>query len=219
MSFAVIPVKNLKYSKSRLSIVMDDEARAKLTLAMLMDELEALKETSIEKIVIVSSDERVESLAYEYGLDYINDNGLPLNDSLKLASSWALERGMQVMFILPVDIPLIEAEDIEAVHEIMFSEDGSGIAVIAPCRRFDGTNLLVLKPFKNFDFKYGRDSYRRHLYEAASLGFDVYIYLSETVSLDIDVVDDLLYLHRKMGRDSFTSSFLENMLKGSIFQL
>ncbi|MEM2739233.1 MAG: 2-phospho-L-lactate guanylyltransferase [Candidatus Bathyarchaeia archaeon] len=219
MSFAVIPVKNLRFSKSRLSIVMDDEARANLTLAMLVDELEALEEASIERIVIVSPDSRVESLAYEYGLDFINDNGLPLNESLKLASSWALKKGMQTMIILPVDIPLIKAEDIEAVSEMTGLSCGRGIVVIAPSRRFDGTNLLALKPFKDFDFKFGKDSYRQHLYEAASLGFEVYVYLSETASLDVDIVDDLLYLYRRMDRNSFTFSFLEKVLRESISQI
>ncbi|MDW8061798.1 MAG: 2-phospho-L-lactate guanylyltransferase [Nitrososphaerota archaeon] len=219
MSLAVIPVKNLKNSKSRLSMIMDDEARANLTLTMLMDELRALEEAPIERIAIVSSDKKVESLAYEYGLEFIYDNGLPLNESLKLASSWALEKGMQTMIILPVDIPLIEAEDIEAISEIISLGCSRSTAVIAPCRRFDGTNLLALKPFNIFVFRFGKDSYRQHLYEAASLGFEVYVYLSETVSLDVDTVDDLLHLYRKIDHSRFTFSFLEKVLKESISQI
>jgi len=219
MSLAVIPVKNLRDSKSRLASFMSSEARADLTVAMLIDELKTLEKTSIDEIAIVSSDERIENLAYEYGLDFIYDNGLSLNESLSIASSWALGKGVEAMIILPVDIPLIEPEDIEGVFEVIDIESPRGVAVIAPCRRFDGTNLLALKPFKGFDFRFGKDSYRRHLREAASIGLEVYVYLSETVSLDIDVMDDLLQLYGRISRSRYTFRFLEKILKGSTFQI
>lgn len=219
MSLAVIPVKNLRDSKSRLARFMSSEARADLTVAMLLDELKTLEKTSIDEIAIVSSDGRIENLAYEYGLNFIYDNGLSLNESLSIASSWALGKGVEAMIILPVDIPLIEPEDIEGVFEVMDIESPRGVAVIAPCRRFDGTNLLALKPFKGFDFRFGKDSYRRHLLEASSIGLEVYVYLSETVSLDIDVMDDLLQLYGRISRSRYTFRFLEKILKGSTFQI
>jgi 2-phospho-L-lactate guanylyltransferase len=219
MSLAVIPIKNLKDSKSRLAGFIDGEARADLTVAMLTDELKTLERTSIDRIAIVSSDRRIENLAYEYGLDFIYDNGLPLNESLSIASSWASGKGVEAMIILPVDIPLIEPEDVEGVFEVMDIESPKGVAVIAPCRRFDGTNLLALKPFKGFGFKFGKDSYRRHLQEAVSIGLEVYVYLSETVSLDIDMVDDLIQLYGKVSRNSCTFRFLEKLLKGSTSQI
>lgn len=216
MNLVVIPVKNLKDSKSRLSAFISDEDRAKLTLAMLLDELKVLEETSVEKVALVSSDKRVGVLAHRYGLEFIDDRGLPLNDSLKLASLWALEKGIDTIIIIPVDIPSIYPDDIEAVLDIIDSERDS-IAVIAPCRRFDGTNLLALKPFRGFDFRFGRNSYRRHMSEAALLGFEIYVYISESISLDIDTIEDLLQLYRVVDRSSMTFSILENILKDSTF--
>ncbi|MEM4462190.1 MAG: 2-phospho-L-lactate guanylyltransferase [Candidatus Bathyarchaeia archaeon] len=216
MNLVVIPVKNLKDSKSRLSAFISDEDRARLTLAMLLDELKVLEKTSVEKVALVSSDRRIKVLAHRYGLEFIDDKGLPLNDSLKLASLWALERGINTMIVIPVDIPSINPDDIEAVLDIIGLEHGS-IAVIAPCRRFDGTNLLALKPFKKFDFRFGRNSYRQHMGEAALLGFEVYVYMSENISLDIDTIEDLLHLYRVIDRNSMTFSILENILKNSTF--
>jgi 2-phospho-L-lactate guanylyltransferase len=69
--------------------------------------------------------------------------------------------------------------------------------VIATDRREEGTNALLVRPPGLIPYRYGTGSFHRHVEEARNIGAVVEVYRSPTISLDVDVPEDL-ELYRKM---------------------
>ena len=71
MTTALIPVKNLEDSKSRLLSRLPDGLRRRLTLAMLEDLIAALAATpGIDRIAVTTPDETVATHARAAGAEY-----------------------------------------------------------------------------------------------------------------------------------------------------
>ena len=73
-TFAVVPVKTLLKSKTRLSNFFTLQERPLFTLAMLEDVLSALKSSKVNKTVVVSSDSTVEGLVKNFGMIFLRKN-------------------------------------------------------------------------------------------------------------------------------------------------
>jgi 2-phospho-L-lactate guanylyltransferase len=66
--------------------------------------------------------------------------------------------------------------------------------VIAPDRRKDGTNLLLMAPPDLLAFAYGRHSLAHHLNAARRAGVEPAIYRAEETGFDVDTPADLAQL-------------------------
>lgn len=216
MTLIVIPVKKLREAKRRLAPILGAEGRARLTLAMLRDELEVLKRELGLDCLVVSADRVVRRTAEEYGVYTLDDGGLGLNEALTLSASWASTRGFKALTVVPVDLPLIEPEDIGGALTLV--EAGGRVAVLTPCRRMNGTNLLGLNPPGRFRFSFGFMSFKAHVEEAERAGMDLYLYLSDRLSIDLDTVEDLREVYPRLRRGSYTSRFLRGV-EASILHL
>ena len=63
-NWAIVPVKNLDFSKSRLSDVLSVDARRELICSLLLSTLSALNESElIENTIVISNDKSVLQLA------------------------------------------------------------------------------------------------------------------------------------------------------------
>jgi 2-phospho-L-lactate guanylyltransferase (CobY/MobA/RfbA family) len=101
--------------------------------------------------------------------------------------------------VMPADVPLITAEDIE---QILHMGRYNTTVVLAPDRNDDGTNVLLVNPPGFIPFAFGVGSFRRHLLLAEEAGATIKVYRSEHVALDIDQPDDLLLYQKLAGENS-----------------
>jgi 2-phospho-L-lactate guanylyltransferase len=188
--WAVIPVKPLNRSKSRLAPILDGEQRESLSREILEKTLATLKTVEqISGILVVSRDTAALSLARRFDVHTVQESGAPeLNDALTRATNAVASWNARGVLIVASDIPLLRVEDIEAMLELAKLPP---VVVIAADRRQDGTNVLLVRPPGLIPYRYGEGSFQKHIDEAKAAGVDVHIYESPTVALDVDVPEDL----------------------------
>lgn len=202
-TFAIIPVKRLNESKKRLSTFFKPEERLRLVLSMLEDVLEVTRSSTLHQTVVVGVDPIVQHVAEEFGAFFLSETRRGLNNCLSSTTCWCKERGAEAVLILPVDVPLITAEDIEEIIKI--SSEAS--IVVSPSRDF-GTNVLMRRPSNVIKTRFGPKSFEKHVREALRKGIATHIYQSPSVSLDIDTEQDLRKL-LDVGRGKASYKFLE----------
>ena len=193
-TWAIIPVKPLYRSKSRLSGVLSPEERETLSRTMLEHTLEVLTMCdSVHGVLVISRDPAALAVARAYDANTVQESGSPeLNAALTRASQFVSTWGAKRVLVLPSDLPLLTLEDVRGLLD-----NGRSLreVVVAPDRREDGTNALVLKPPGLFEFGFGKGSFATHLERAAQAGAQVREFRSPTVALDVDLPEDLaLYL-------------------------
>ncbi len=197
--WAIVPIKPFNRSKSRLAKVLSPEQRASLAERMFRHTLEVL--TSVQQIagtLVISRDTGALAIARDYGVHTVQESGAPeLNAALLRASQVIGSQGVDGVFVMPADIPFVNAEDIQ---EILHLGRYNMTVVLAPDRNDEGTNGLLVNPPGLIPFAFGVGSFRRHMIEADEAGATVKIYRSEQIALDIDVPDDLALYYRLTGQ-------------------
>lgn len=188
--WAIVPVKALHESKSRLREVLTPEQRVDLSREMLLNTLRVLAEVpEIERTLVVSADPTVLALAQEHGAEALEERGSPsLNRALTQSTVLAREIELEAVLVLPADLPLIQAEDVRALIEAL---QAPPIVVIAPDRRHRGTNALLVAPPGTIEYGFGPDSFERHIRSAETAGARVEIIELPTLGLDLDAPEDL----------------------------
>jgi len=197
--WAIVPLKPLNRSKSRLAPVLDIAQREALSREMFVRTLKTLKQVKhIAGILVVSRDTAALSLARSYEVQTLQESGAPeLNASLTRATQAVLDLNANGVLIVASDIPLLQADDMEAMLELA---NTSPVTVIATDRRHDGTNAMLVRPPGLFPYAYGIESCQKHVAAAREAGADVHMYDSATVALDVDIPADLdLYRERLMA--------------------
>jgi 2-phospho-L-lactate/phosphoenolpyruvate guanylyltransferase len=189
--FAVVPVKELWRTKSRLEPILDPGARAGLTLYMMGRVVSALRAAGIEDVCVVSPDHIVLDEARKRGAAPLRQQSQGLNPALDEGRSWAVERGASALLVLPADLPLLEAGDVQEVLDGL-GEEPSG--VISPDGAHAGTNALLLRPPDALPFAFGPGSYEAHLRAARERGLDVRVCERPHLAFDLDTADDLTRL-------------------------
>lgn len=188
--WAIVPVKPLKRSKSRLSKVLSEEERTLLSRDLLTHTLDILGQVSgIEHTLVVSRDSMALSLARDHGAHTVQENGTPeLNRALIRATLVARGYGVSRVLILPADLPLISREDVE--HLVALGQDPP-VVVIAPDRHGTGTNALLSSPPGLIEYDFGPDSFQRHVDRAKACGARLEICRLPSFGLDVDLPEDL----------------------------
>jgi len=201
--YAIIPVSKLSNAKTRLSPFLDLKERENLLKAMLKDVTKTLKSV-VDEVIIVSADKEVLEYANELEvLTLVENEGLNLNTAIEQAMDWCRHKTKKV-FIAPSDIPLISKANIDSLVESSKSLD----FVIIPSKG-GGTNGLIIKPL-SIDMKFGDFSFKNHINEASKNGFEVVIYDSFYMSLDVNTTEDLgeIMIH---GSESETQFYLKSL--------
>ncbi|MDP8940674.1 MAG: 2-phospho-L-lactate guanylyltransferase [Actinomycetota bacterium] len=185
---AVVPVKDLLGTKSRLAPVLDPAGRAGLTIYMMCRVISALQEAKVQDICVVSPDPLVLQKAGEKGVSTLLQDGVGLNPALEEGRRWAMVRGASALLVLPADLPLLDAGDIRSVVAGC-GESPSG--VISPDAARSGTNALMLRPPDAIPFAFGIGSFEAHQREARERGVPLATIEHTHLSFDLDTGDDL----------------------------
>ena len=190
----LIPVKNLSLAKQRLAPVLDQPARTKLAQAMLEDVLATLNEWQLGRtskhaeVTLVTSDPFAVELAGKYRFEVIPDPENPgETGAIEMATRRCVERGIQWTLVIPADIPLIQAWELDEILKHA-PEQGS---VLVPANDGRGTNAAFRRPADLFPLRFGNDSFKPHLAAAQAFGKPSTVVNLPGIAVDIDSSADL----------------------------
>jgi len=190
MIAALVPVKALRHSKSRLRPVLSDAHRQALVLAMLEDVLRLLAAVpAVATTAVVSPDADVLAFARRLGAQPIREPRKPrgLNAALTFASDVLSVQGASGLLVLPVDVPLATTTDIQAILDAAHANPS---IVLCPSRS-GGTNALALRPPGTIPFRFGHRSSAAHQREARARGLPLAVLPLPSLAFDIDRPHDL----------------------------
>lgn len=182
--FAIIPVKSLRDGKSRLSPILDAEARERLNAFLMRRTFDLVAAfPGISHAIVISADAAVAAEADARGMTYVEDVDRDLNAALVRATGTAIAKGAEAVIVLPVDLPLATSADLK---RIVPSDEDSKVCVIVPDRRRSGTNLLYVAPPCADLYRFGSGSFDLHREIASERGYRVVEIADPVLSLDID---------------------------------
>lgn len=198
--WAIVPIKPLLRSKSRLSKVLSRDERAQLSERLLMNTLRVLRDVSgIDRTLVVSRDSQALSLARDFDARTVTERGHPeLNKALERATIVAQSYGVSGVLVLPADLPLLTPEDVE---KILAPVGEDPIVVIAPDREGVGTNALLVAPPGLIEYEFGTDSFNKHVARARQSGARLEICNLPNLGLDLDEPGDLELLRQERPDD------------------
>jgi 2-phospho-L-lactate guanylyltransferase len=184
MLCVLVAIKSREHCKSRLAGALAEPERRALVRSMLTHVLDAARDARcVQRVLVISP----ECDGVPEDMAVLTDSGESLNAALTQAHVRLHAMGHAAALILPADLPHLRAADIEA-----FVQAGrqSGFA-IAPDRAHRGTNALFLRTGTPFTFRFGPDSLRLHLQEAADLGLTARVVELPGLAFDVDEPADL----------------------------
>lgn len=196
MRYILIPVKDLARTKQRLAALMTQEERMRLAWAMLERTFASSVEASlVDRIAVVTNYAPAIKLAARYGMEVIAEKEqISESISVDFASRELEQRGARAILRLPIDLPLVAPEDINAIfiHDVEASS-----VVIVPSRNRDGTNAILRRPGTLFPSHFGPGSFAKHIAEARSAQTHCKILHLPRIALDVDDSEDLAELIRQ----------------------
>jgi len=201
--WAVVPVKLLAQGKARLGPVLSQAEREALACAMLEDVLAALTSApSLAGVLTITSDAKAAEIARAAGASVISD---PRNAGIAAAVDTAArhlaDEECKGMLVIPTDVPLVTAGDIEAIVDA--HRAGASVTLVPACVD-GGTNALACSPPAVVPFCYGERSFQRHIAAARSCGIEPQTLERENLARDLDRPEDVaLFLKRSSRTRSY----------------
>ena len=204
---ALVPVKQLTESKSRLLAELAPDQRAALSLAMLRDVVAALRDSQcIDRIAVVTPDEDVARTARESGADAVLFRAPGLNPSLE-AGARALGLGDDdALLVVLGDVAGALPEDLDTLARVL-TEQAGAIAVLAPASD-GGTAALLRRPPDAIEPCFGRDSALRHREAAERAGVAYRELQLPSLATDLDSKADVTQFLTTRGGGAHTRAAL-----------
>ena len=175
-----------------------------LTLAMLEDVLDAAVAAAGWQTWVISPDEAVLEIAVRRGVRAVAEDKPPLSGAIRQVEKEALDCGADALAILLGDVALVTQETLStALHTL-------GPVVVAPDRAAEGTNLLVRRPPRAIQAKFGKSSLAKHREAAVAKGLPVSTVDLPGLAFDLDDPSDIAILLGS-GREGRTRTALLEM--------
>jgi 2-phospho-L-lactate/phosphoenolpyruvate guanylyltransferase len=193
MRALLLPVKDLNNAKKRLMGVLTPEERFELAEAMLRDTIRAVQGvTRAEKIFVVTNYKPAMRLAESNGWEVLQEEQqISESDSVDAASRVCELRGVTGLLRVPLDVPMVQASDIDDLLAVECEEPA---LVIVPSRDGLGTNAILRMPPALFPSHFGAGSFAKHVGEAERVGARVIFRRSPRLEMDVDDEADLRVL-------------------------
>ncbi len=188
----LVPIKNTAFAKQRLAAALDQPCRTKLAQAMLYDVLSTIYSWKNRPSVgIVTGDPYAAALAKQYKFEIIPD-ALDSGETgaIEMATRVCMERGEDSTLVIPGDIPLIEAWELEEILKRAPSEG----SVLVPAGDGRGTNAAFRRPADLFPLRFGNDSFKPHHAAAIATGKPCVVLDLPGIAVDVDNPADLRQL-------------------------
>ena len=187
---ALIPVKGFRNAKQRLSPLLDTAEREQLAEVMFRDVLkQAVRARGLVETVVVTGDDKVAEIAVSLNARVIRE---PAEKGETNAVDFARRQlSCEAVLIIPGDMPLIRAEDIEQVLAQVPKGATAPFALLVPSHDRLGTNALLLAPPDLIKLRFGYDSFSYHMSQVSAQGLPMRFFENERIALDIDEPRDL----------------------------
>lgn len=190
MSIALVPVKRLADTKSRLFGETDNAAREALAIAMLRDVVAALRGArAVERIVVATPDEDVAAVARQAGAEALVRDDPGLNSALDEGARALAPADDEPLLVVLGDVAGAVSADLDALFEALQGLGGRGV-VLAPSSD-GGTSALLRAPHDVIPACFGPDSARRHREAATQRGAAYRELPRPSLSLDLDLPEDI----------------------------
>jgi 2-phospho-L-lactate guanylyltransferase len=188
-----IPVKNLRFTKTRLSKVLSLGFRIKLTnflLSQLINKIDNLKKdlNKTINIALITSNKVSAKFIDQNNNIIISDNGAKsLSEAVEIARDYASKKKFKALCFLPSDLENPLEKDLK---KFMSPPYNSNEMRICPSNSF-GTNALLISLLNNFEFKFGISSFHKHIAIGSKLKLQTTILKLDSLTFDIDEPKDL----------------------------
>jgi 2-phospho-L-lactate/phosphoenolpyruvate guanylyltransferase len=190
---ALMPVKGFRNAKQRLTPVLSGAARELLAETMFRDVLRQVGTArGLAGTFVVTGDDKVAGIAALAGAEVMRErveNGETA--AVDFARQELQRAGCEAVLILPGDIPLARAADIEQILAQVPRDAAPPFALLVPSHDRKGTNALLLAPPEVIPLRFGYDSFTFHLSQVTKQGLPIRFYENEHIALDIDEPKDL----------------------------
>lgn len=195
--WAILPVKPLSQSKTRLSRILSPTERAALTQHLLKHTLHILQQLpSIAQTLVVSRDETLLATAERFQARTFTEKApYELKTAVTQATKYATLQQVDGILILPADLPFLQGYELQQ----LLAKAAPATCVICPDEKGEGTNALFLPPSTTFTFQYGPKSYAKHLAEAARLNLTTHIISAPGICFDLDTEADWHIYQQTLG--------------------
>lgn len=190
---ALMPVKGFRNAKQRLTPILSSAAREQLAEAMFRDVLRQVRAArGLAGTFVVTGDDKVASIATLAGAAVIRESAESGETAAVDFARLELKRaGCEAVLILPGDMPLVEAADIEQVLAQVPADAAPPFALLVPSHDRKGTNALLLAPPDVIALRFGYDSFTFHLSQVSAQGLPIRFWENAHIALDIDEPRDL----------------------------
>ena len=208
MTIALIPVKRLEESKSRLLPQLADAKRQALTLAMLDDLIESLAATpGIDRIGVTTPDPLVAERARRASAEILMRPEPGLNAALEDGRERLCSESDDSLLIVLGDVAGALPEDFATLIDASKTSEAGGVW-LAPSSD-GGTSALLQVPANAIPCRFGRDSARLHREAAAKVDVPFFEIELASLSIDLDQPEDLEAFLKTKGGGRRTRALLE----------
>jgi 2-phospho-L-lactate guanylyltransferase len=207
--WAILPIKNLRNCKQRLSAHLGETERQGLCLAMVEDVLAALAGSRLSRrVAVVTSDPEIVRRCRRFGARLIETRDCGHSQAALRAACLLVREGAESAMFLPNDVPAVTAMEIDELARGVLDRPGPApAAAIVSDRHGTGTNAIAASPPDLVTFSFGPDSLRKHVESARDRGVEPTVPDLPGIRLDIDTMDDLRCF-MKIPRWTYTQEFL-----------
>jgi 2-phospho-L-lactate/phosphoenolpyruvate guanylyltransferase len=190
MRALLLPVKDLRNAKKRLTGLLTPEERFGLAQAMLSDTIRTVQGVRLaDKIFVITNYRPVFDIAEENGWEILREERqISESDSVDTASEICERRGVRSLLRLPLDLPLVQSRDID---ELLAVEYQPPAVIIVPSRDGTGTNALLRTSPTLFPSHFGEGSFAKHIAEAKQANATIFALHNTRLEMDVDDESDL----------------------------
>jgi 2-phospho-L-lactate guanylyltransferase len=217
MTIALIPVKRLEESKSRLLPELGDAERQALTLAMLEDLIEALTRAAcIDRIAVTTPDPLVARRAEAAGAEVLLRPEPGLNAALEEAAERLAPAPAEALLVVLGDVAGALPADFRRLVDEAGDHEKPGVW-LAPSAD-GGTSALLLRPARAIAFRFGPDSAARHRDAAREADIAYHELPLPSLAIDLDQPEDLSAFLATSGGGARTRALLEPLRTAKILE-
>lgn len=209
--WTIVPVKDTRGSKQRLSACLTGTERKALALVMLEDVLDAVAGAiGLERCLLVTIDPEATALARRQGAHVLTQGATEGHTGAVMAAARLLAaESAEGILTLPGDIPNVSAAEI---RQLLAAHQTSPAFTIAPSHDELGSNAVLCSPPDAVPLRFGDNSFYPHLEAARRAGLEPAILHLPGIALDIDTPEDLArFMALKPQVPTRTFRFLEGL--------
>jgi 2-phospho-L-lactate guanylyltransferase len=187
MKTVLLPVKDFKDAKQRLSPALSLRQRSGLARAMLSDVLRVLSAARRpERVVVFTASAEAAQMARQYNFDILEETQVKGHSAAVNQVLNELSASASHILALAADLPILRPEDVDRVFE-----SATSAVTLVSSRDGTGTNAVLFVSPARIRMEYGEGSLQRHLASAASARLEASVLHVPGIEFDLDTPEDL----------------------------